>query len=493
MEDNDLLKVRLEKIAALKAAGVDLYPNNVRPQNTTAEILTEVGNSEAEALAGLKQQFSIAGRLMAVRNFGKAAFVKIQDRKGQIQSYVAKDMLDEKAFFIFKKLDIGDIVYISGKLFRTKTNELTIEAHDLRLLSKAMHPLPEKWHGLTDVETRYRQRHLDLISSPAVKEIFFRRSRIIQLIRQFMDKQDFLEVETPMMQPRAGGAVARPFKTHHNSLDMDLYLRIAPELYLKRLVTGGMERVYEINRNFRNEGISAFHNPEFTMIEFYMSYATYEDLMSYTEELFAFIASNIFGSLKFTYQGTEIDLSPPWRRISVKDALLHVAGMDKSTLEDQTQALAFARKVGCEVKDTDPLGKVLMAIFDEVVEKKLIQPTFVTHYPVAVSPLSRRSNSDPDIVDRFELYIYGREIANAFSELNAPADQRERFLQQLKERETGDDEAHEMDEDYIRALEYGMPPTAGEGIGIDRLVMLFTDSASIRDVILFPLLRTKQD
>jgi len=493
MEDNDLLKVRLEKIAALKAAGVDLYPNNVRPQNTTAEILTEFGNSEAEALAGLKQQFSIAGRLMAVRNFGKAAFVKIQDRKGQIQSYVAKDMLDEKAFFIFKKLDIGDIVYISGKLFRTKTNELTIEAHDLRLLSKAMHPLPEKWHGLTDVETRYRQRHLDLISSPAVKEIFFRRSRIIQLIRQFMDKQDFLEVETPMMQPRAGGAVARPFKTHHNSLDMDLYLRIAPELYLKRLVTGGMERVYEINRNFRNEGISAFHNPEFTMLEFYMSYATYEDLMSYTEELFAFIASNIFGSLKFTYQGTEIDLSPPWRRISVKDALLQMAGMDKSTIEDQTQALAFARKVGCEVKDTDPLGKVLMAIFDEVVEKKLIQPTFVTHYPVAVSPLSRRSNSDPDIVDRFELYIYGREIANAFSELNDPADQRERFLQQSKERETGDDEAHEMDEDYIHALEYGMPPTAGEGIGIDRLVMLFTDSASIRDVILFPLLRTKQD
>jgi len=493
MEDNDLLKVRLEKIAALKAAGVDLYPNNIRPQNTTAEILAEFGNFDVEALTVITQQFSIAGRLMAMRNFGKAAFVKIQDRKGQIQSYVAKDILKENAFFVFKKLDIGDIVYISGKLFRTKTNELTIEAHDLRLLSKSLHPLPEKWHGLTDVETRYRQRHLDLISSPAVKEIFFRRSRIIQLIRQFMDNQDFLEVETPMMQPRAGGAVARPFKTHHNSLDMDLYLRIAPELYLKRLVTGGMERVYEINRNFRNEGISTFHNPEFTMLEFYRSYATYEDLMSYTEELFAFIASNIFGSLKFTYQGTEIDLSPPWRRISVKDALLQMAGMNKSNLEDKTQALAFARKVGCDVKDADPLGKILMSIFDEIVEKKLIQPTFVTDYPVAVSPLSRRSNSDPDIVDRFELYIYGREIANAFSELNDPADQRERFLQQLKERETGDEEAHEMDEDYVHALEYGMPPTAGEGIGIDRLVMLFTDSASIRDVILFPLLRTKQD
>ena len=493
MEDNDLLKVRLAKIAALKAAGVDLYPNDVRPKNTTAEILTEFGNSETEALTGLTQHFSIAGRLMAMRNFGKAAFIKIQDRKGRIQIYVAKDILNENAFFIFNKLDIGDIVYISGKLFRTKTNELTIEAHDLRLLSKSLHPLPEKWHGLTDVETRYRQRHLDLISSPAVKEIFYRRSRIIQLIRQFMDKHDFLEVETPMMQPRAGGAVARPFKTHHNSLDMDLYLRIAPELYLKRLVTGGMERVYEINRNFRNEGISTFHNPEFTMLEFYRSYATYEDLIYFTEELFAFIANNIFGSLKFTYQGTEIDLSPPWRRISVKDALLQMAGMDKSNLEDPKLALAFARGVGCEAKDTDPLGKILMAIFDEVVEKKLIQPTFVTDYPVAVSPLSRRSNTDPDIVDRFELYIYGREIANAFSELNDPADQRERFVQQLKERETGDDEAHVMDEDYIHTLEYGMPPTAGEGIGIDRLVMLFTDSASIRDVILFPLLRTKQD
>jgi lysyl-tRNA synthetase class 2 len=308
-----------------------------------------------------------------------------------------------------------------------------------------------------------------------------------------MDNQDFLEVETPMMQPRAGGAVARPFKTHHNSLDMDLFLRIAPELYLKRLVTGGMERVYEINRNFRNEGISTFHNPEFTMIEFYMSYATYEDLMSYTEDLFAFIATNIFGGLKFNYQNTEIDLTPPWRCISVKEALIQIAGMEPAVLENQAQALAFAQKTGCKVKETDPLGKVLMAIFDEVVEKKLIQPTFVTDYPVAVSPLSRRSNSDPDIVDRFELYIYGREIANAFSELNDPADQRERFMQQLKEREFGDDEAHEMDEDYIRTLEYAMPPTAGEGIGIDRLVMLFTDSASIRDVILFPLLRTKQE
>ena len=493
MEDNDLLKVRQEKIAALKAEGIDLYPNNFHPQNTTAEISTEYNNLGAEELAGLKKELSIAGRLMAVRNFGKAAFVKIQDRKGQIQSYVAKDILGDDVFAIFKKLDIGDIIYVSGRLFRTKTNELTIEAKSLNLLSKSLHPLPEKWHGLTDVETRYRQRHLDLISSPAVKEIFYRRSRIIQLVRQFMDKHDFLEVETPMMQPRAGGAVARPFKTHHNSLDMDLYLRIAPELYLKRLVTGGLERVYEINRNFRNEGISTFHNPEFTMIEFYQSYATYEDLMSYTEELFAFIAKDLFGGLKFNYQGTQIDLTPPWKRISVKDALLQIANMNPDALTDKTMALAFARKTGCDVKDSDPLGKILMAVFDEVVEKKLIEPTFVTHYPVDVSPLSRRSNTDPDVVDRFELYIYGREIANAFSELNDPADQKERFLQQLKERETGDDEAHEMDEDYIHTLEYGMPPTAGEGIGIDRMVMLFTDSASIRDVILFPLLRAKQD
>jgi len=493
MEDNDLLKVRLEKIAALKAAGVDLYPNDAKPQNTTAEIMDKFGTNDNDSLTGLTEQFSLAGRLMAIRSFGKAAFVKIQDRKGQMQCYVAKNILSEQDFSIFKKLDIGDIIYVSGKLFRTKTNELTLEAQTMRLMAKSIHPLPEKWHGLTDIETRYRQRHLDLISNPAVREIFHRRSLIIKLMRQFMDEHDFLEVETPMMQPRAGGAVARPFKTHHNALDQDFYLRIAPELYLKRLVTGGLERVYEINRNFRNEGISTFHNPEFTMMEFYISYATYEDLMSFTEELFVFIAQNIFNGLSFTYQGSEIDLTPPWRRLSVKDALLQIAGMEPADVSDPAKTIAFARRVGCDVKEADPHGKILMAIFDEVVEKKLIQPTFVTQYPVAVSPLSRRSNTDPELVDRFELYISGREIANAFSELNDPADQRERFLQQLREREAGDDEAHEMDEDYVRALEYGMPPTAGEGIGIDRLIMLFTDSASIRDVILFPLLRTRQE
>ena len=493
MEDSELLNVRREKISDLKAAGVDLYPNNIKPQNTTAELSAQFGNSDGEALAQVTQIFSIAGRLMAVRNFGKAAFVKIQDYKGQIQCYIAKNILSSDDYFVFKKLDIGDIIYVSGKLFRTKTGELTIEARNLRLLSKSIRPLPEKWHGLTDIETRYRQRYLDLIANPKVKEIFYRRSRIIKLIRQFMDKHDFLEVETPMMQPRAGGAVARPFKTHHNALNMDFYLRIAPELYLKRLVTGGLERVYEINRSFRNEGIDSFHNPEFTMMEFYWGYANYEDLMSFTEELFAFIAKDVFGGLKFNYQNTEIDLTPPWRRISVKDALLQMAGMEPTDLTDPIKAITFARNAGCDVKETDPLGKIHMAIFDEVVEKKLIQPTFVTDYPVAVSPLSRRSNTDPELVDRFELYVSGREIANAFSELNDPADQKERFLQQLQEREAGDDEAHEMDEDYIRTLEYAMPPTAGEGIGIDRLVMLFTDSASIREVILFPLLRTKQE
>ena len=493
MEDNELLNIRREKIADLKSAGVDLYPNDVKPQNTTSEILGKFENSDSDALAALSETFSIAGRLMAVRNFGKAAFIKIQDYKGHIQGYIGKNSLSPEEYFVFKKLDIGDIIFISGKLFRTKTNELTIEAQKLRLLSKSIRPLPEKWHGLTDVETRYRQRYLDLIANPRVKEIFYRRSRIIKLIRQFMDDHDFLEVETPMMQPRAGGAVARPFKTHHNTLDTDLYLRIAPELYLKRLVTGGLERVYEINRSFRNEGIDTFHNPEFTMMEFYWSFADYRDLMSFTEKLFVFIAGDLFQGLKFTYQGTEIDLTPPWQRLSVKDALLQIAGMEPADLTDPARTIAFARKVGCDVKENDPLGKIHMAIFDEVVEKKLIQPTFVTDYPVAVSPLSRRSNTEPELVDRFELYICGREIANAFSELNDPVDQKERFLQQLHEREAGDDEAHEMDEDYIRALEYAMPPTAGEGIGIDRLVMLFTDSASIRDVILFPLLRTRQE
>ena len=493
MEESELLKKRKEKIDSLKTEGIDLYPNDVKVKDTTEDILSRFSEMDHDQLAQVEERFNLAGRIMAIRDFGKASFISLQDRKGRIQGYIHKQVIGEASFQLFKKLDVGDIIYIEGKIFRTRTGELTIEASQLRLLSKAIRPLPEKWPGLTDIETRYRQRHLDLIANPKVKEVFYKRSKIIQLVRRFMEDRDFLEVETPMMQPKAGGAVARPFKTYHNALGMDFYLRIAPELYLKRLVTGGMERVYEINRNFRNEGISTFHNPEFTMMEFYQAYATYEDLMTMTEDLFVFIARNLWGGLSFPYQGRQIDLTPPWKRISVKDAIVQNCNIDPSNLENLTQAAACARAMRIEIKDTDPLGKVIMAIFDEAVEASLVQPTFITHYPVEVSPLSRKNAVDSALTDRFELYICGKEIANAFSELNDPVDQRDRFMMQLRDREAGNEEAHEMDEDYIRTLEYAMPPTAGEGIGIDRLVMLLTDSASIRDVILFPHMRTKEE
>ena len=493
MEDSELLQKRREKIDALKADGVDLYPNDVRVDHTTAEIRDRFGHLDEAALKDVTETVSLAGRIMAVRNFGKAAFAVLQDRQGRLQVYIAKNILGDAPYTLFKRLDIGDIVFIAGRVFRTRTGELTVEAHVVRLLAKSLHPLPEKWHGLTDVEIRYRQRHLDLIVNPKVRDVFYRRSRIIQLIRRFMEDRDFLEVETPMMQPKAGGAVARPFKTFHNALGMDFYLRIAPELYLKRLITGGLERVFEINRNFRNEGMSSFHNPEFTMMEFYQAYATFLDLMTLTEDLFTHIARDLFGGLTFTYQGTEIDLTPPWTRLTVQEAILRYTELSPEVLQDPARAVAQARALGLDVKDDDPTGKVIMAIFEATVENRLIQPHFITHYPVEVSPLSRRSADNPGLTDRFELYICGREIANAFSELNDPADQRERFLMQAKDREAGDDEAHVMDEDYVRVLEYGMPPTAGEGLGIDRLVMLFTDATSIRDVILFPHMRIKED
>ncbi len=493
MEESELLKRRREKIDSLKVDGIDLYPNDARVGATTASISARYGQMSPEELEKITDIYTIAGRMMAVRDFGKGAFVSIQDRTGRLQVFLRKNQLGDAGFSLFKRLDIGDIVWVSGRVFKTRTGELTLDAepNGLRLLSKSLHPLPEKWHGLTDVEIRYRQRHLDLIVNPEVRDVFHRRSRIISLIRRFMEEREFLEVETPMMQPRAGGAVARPFKTYHNALGMNLFLRIAPELYLKRLITGGMERVFEINRNFRNEGISTFHNPEFTMMEFYQAYATYEDLMAMTEELFNFVARDLFGSPRFTYQGQEIDLTPPWRRITVRDAIVQVGGIEAAVLDDPARMADAAREMGVEVKPSDPPGKVMMALFDETVEAKLVQPTFITHYPIDVSPLSRRNAREPSLADRFELYISGKEIANAFSELNDPVDQRQRFEMQLKEREAGDLEAHEMDEDYIGALECGMPPTAGEGIGIDRLVMLFTNSASIRDVILFPLLRTR--
>ena len=494
-EESELLKKRREKIDSLKADGIDLYPNDARVGDTTASVSERFGPMAPEELEKITERFTLAGRLMAVRDFGKGAFISIQDRKGRLQAFLRKNQLGEKTFSLFKRLDIGDIIWVAGRVFKTRTGELTIDVEEngLRLLSKSLRPLPEKWHGLTDVEIRYRQRHLDLIVNPEVRKVFHQRSRIISLIRRFMEERDFLEVETPMMQPRAGGAVARPFKTFHNTLGMNLSLRIAPELYLKRLVTGGLERVFEINRNFRNEGISAFHNPEFTMMEFYQAYATYEDLMAMTEELFVHIVRELFDSPKFRYQGKEIDLTPPWRRLTVRDAVVEIGGVENALLDDASRMADLARKLGIAVKESDPPGKVLMAIFDETVERNLVQPTFVTHYPVDVSPLSRRNAQERTLADRFELYICGKEIANAFSELNDPVDQRGRFEMQLREREDGDLEAHEMDEDYIGALECGMPPTAGEGIGIDRIVMLLTDSASIRDVILFPLLRTRDD
>jgi lysyl-tRNA synthetase class 2 len=492
MEESELLKKRKEKIAQMKAEGLDLYPNDIKIGSTTDELIHRFHDMPHADLEKIEERFSIAGRMMAVRDFGKGAFVMLQDRKGRIQVFVRKNHIGEEAFSLFKKLDVGDILFAEGKIFRTKTGELTIDADTIRLLAKSIHPLPEKWHGLTDIEARYRQRHLDLIVNPNAREVFQKRSRIISLIRKFMESRDFLEVETPMMQPKAGGAMARPFKTHHNALGMDLYLRIAPELYLKRLVTGGLERVFEINRNFRNEGVSTLHNPEFTMMEFYMAYATYEDLMTLTEELLRHIAENLFGTLKFTYQGTLIDLTPPWPRLTVRDAVRRYRDVDADILMNASKLTEYARSCGLDIRDGEPLGKILMGLFEETVEEKLVQPTFITQYPVEVSPLARRNASEPDLTDRFELYIYGREIANAFSELNDPADQRERFMMQLQDREAGNQEAHVMDEDYIRALEYAMPPTAGEGIGIDRLVMLFTDSPSIRDVILFPQMRTKE-
>jgi lysyl-tRNA synthetase class 2 len=489
-ELSELLLQRRRKVDSLWEAGINPYPNDFRPQHTSDDIIRAYGDQELIEAGNVT--FVVAGRILARRSFGKAAFIQLQDRKGRLQLYVKKDEIGDEAFAAFETFDIGDIIGAEGSPFRTKTGELSLHVNKIRLLVKSLHPLPEKFHGLTDVETRYRQRYVDLIVNPESREIFFKRSRIINLIRAFMTARDFLEVETPMMQQIPGGATARPFSTHHNALDMQLYLRIAPELYLKRLVVGGMERVFEINRNFRNEGISVRHNPEFTMMEFYQAYATYEDLMDFTEELFCHVAQEVLGSLDFVNQGLEISFQRPWRRLSVRDAILEYGDIEAKKLDDRDLALVYARSIGLDLPAHIGYGKLLMEIFEEVAEHKLIQPTFITAYPTEVSPLSRKNDDNPDIVDRFELIIGGREIANAFSELNDPVDQKERFLSQVAEKAKGDEEAHYMDEDYIRALEYGLPPTAGEGIGIDRLVMLLTDSASIRDVILFPQLRKEK-
>jgi lysyl-tRNA synthetase class 2 len=488
-ELNEFLQQRRNKLAELRGQGINPYANDFAVEHTSADVASAHGEADAEALEGCGASYVLAGRIMARRDFGKAAFIQIQDRKGRLQVYVGRDNVGAESFELFRRFDLGDIVGFEGTPFRTKTGELSLRASSIRILTKSLQPLPEKWHGLTDVETRYRQRYVDLMVNDDVKDVFLKRSRIIRLIRQFMENQDFLEVETPMMQPIAGGATAKPFITHHNSLKMDLFLRIAPELYLKRLVVGGFERVFEINRNFRNEGISIQHNPEFTMMEFYRAYATYHDLMDFTEELICHVAKEVVGSLVFPYGGRDVDLTAPWDRLTVKEAIVKYGKIDPALLEDRERALEYARSLGLELESTIGYGKLLTELFDEVAEPNLWNPTFITEYPTEVSPLSRKNDLNPEVVDRFELFIVGRELANAFSELNDPVDQKERFQKQLVEKEAGDEEAHAMDEDYVRALEYGLPPTAGEGIGIDRLVMLLTDSASIRDVILFPQLR----
>jgi len=482
---SDLLHQRKEKIEELKKNNINPFPNGFRVSHTVRDIRSAIEKSPPTTTEA-EPAFITAGRMMAINNFGKSAFIRFRDRTGQLQAYIRKDRIGDEAYRLFKQLDIGDLVGLKGGVFQTRTGEWTLLANGLVLLCKATRPLPEKFHGLRDPEKRYRQRYIDLIMNADVRDIFLKRSRIIQLIRDFFLSRDFLEVETPMMQPIPGGAEATPFKTHHNALGMDLYLRIAPELYLKRLVVGGFERVFEINRNFRNEGVSSQHNPEFTMLEFYQAYATYSDLMELTEELITGVAEETNGSAKISYQGQTIDFAGHWRRMSLFSAMEELGGIDRHLLNDKDGLLEFAARNGVQVTKTGQLGKVITKVFDAVVEPKLIQPTFITGYPAEVSPLSRRSDEQPDLTERFELFIAGREIANGFSELNDPVDQHQRFVQQVQGREAGDEEAHRMDDDYIEALEYGMPPTAGEGIGIDRLVMLLTDSASIREVILFP-------
>jgi lysyl-tRNA synthetase class 2 len=493
LSDN-IRQQRLQKLQELREQGVDPYYNKFVPSVSLAQVIEAFGALTGEQLEGLDQKFRLAGRLMLLREFGKASFAHLQDGTSRLQIYVQKQAVGEEAFARFKRLvDLGDIIGVEGTLFRTRTNELTLAVQQFTLLTKSLQPLPEKYHGLTDIELRYRQRYLDLIVNPEVRRVFETRARIVHLIRRFFDDRGYLEVETPMMQPIPGGATAKPFVTHHNALDMKLFLRIAPELYLKRLVVGGLGRVYEINRNFRNEGLSIMHNPEFTMLEFYQAYATYEDLMSLTEELISSVAEEVLGSLRLTHQGEEIDLKPPWRRLDLRESLTGIGGIPAGVVRDREALVKLAREEGVALRPGEGYGRALTKLFDLQVEGKLQHPTFITGYPLETSPLSRQSHDDPEVVDRFELFIAGREIANGFSELNDPEDQRRRFEKQLQAHEAGDEEApHALDEDYVLALEHGLPPTAGEGIGIDRLVMLLTDSPSIRDVILFPLLRPER-
>jgi len=496
-QDSDQVVQRRANLEELKKLGVDPYPRRYDVEQTVDAIVAAHGEQTSEQLEVAQPRARTAGRILAIRSFGKANFLVISDGRARVQVYIRQDALSERDFKIFKLLDFGDWVGVEGRLFRTRTNELTIWASSLEFLAKCLLPLPEKWHGLQDVEIRYRQRYLDLIVSPESRRVFEVRSRVVAAIREYLIARGFLEVETPMMQAIPGGALARPFVTHHNALDMPLYMRIAPELYLKRLTVGGIDKVFEINRNFRNEGISTQHNPEFTMLEFYWSYADYTDLMTLTEDMLATVAREAVGTDEVTFGEHAISLKAPFRRLSLREAAREAASKRLGTdvraedLRSRDAAAALASTLGVAVAPAMGAGQITAAIFEALCEDDLVQPTFVYDFPTEVSPLSKQKPDDPDTVERFELYISGFEVANAFSELNDPAEQRRRFEEQLKNRARGDEEAHAMDEDYIRALEFGMPPTGGEGVGIDRLVMVLTNSASIRDVILFPLMRAK--
>ncbi|MDX1837347.1 lysine--tRNA ligase [Legionella taurinensis] len=488
LDESEVYHIRKQKLGELRQQGFN-FPNHFHRQHLAAELLKDYDGFEKEALAEQAVKVTIAGRIVLRRIMGKASFFHIQDVSGRIQVYVRQNDLPE-VYEQFKHWDLGDIVGVNGILFKTNTGELTVHAEQVELLTKSLRPLPDKYHGLSDQEMKYRKRYVDLIANEESRKTFIIRTRLIKALRQFMDNHQFLEVETPMMHPIPGGALARPFVTHHNTLDMQMFLRIAPELYLKRLVVGGFERVYEINRNFRNEGISTRHNPEFTMIEFYQAYADYDDLMDFTEQLLHFLCDEVLGSRQVSYQDWVIDFAKPFARMTVKEAVLHHhPQIQAEQLESVDSCRDILKQKGLGFKPSDGLGKLQMILFEETVEHLLIQPTFITGYPTEVSPLARRSNSNPEVTDRFEFFIAGREIANGFSELNDAEDQAERFHRQVAEKEAGDLEAMHFDSDYIEALEYGMPPTAGEGIGVDRLVMLFTNSQSIRDVILFPHLR----
>ncbi|MBC6973658.1 lysine--tRNA ligase [Bacillus sp. Xin] len=492
-ELNDQLLVRREKLHNLREQGIDPFGKRFERTHSTKELFNLYGEFSKEELEEKEISVSIAGRIMTKRGKGKAGFAHIQDLHGQVQIYVRKDAVGDEQYELFKTADLGDLVGIEGKVFKTNVGELSVKATGFILLTKALRPLPDKYHGLKDVEQRYRQRYLDLITSMESRETFVTRSKIIREMRRYLDDNGYLEVETPMMHAIAGGASARPFITHHNALDMELYMRIAIELHLKRLIVGGLEKVYEIGRVFRNEGVSTRHNPEFTMIELYEAYADYKDIMKLTENMIAHIAKQVLGTTTIQYGEQEINLEPEWTRLHMVDAIKQYSGADFWNPMSVEEARTLAKEHGVEIKDTMEVGHIINEFFEQKVEEKLIQPTFIYGHPVEISPLAKKNDEDPRFTDRFELFIVAREHANAFTELNDPIDQKERFEAQLKEREQGNDEAHMMDDDYIEALEYGMPPTGGLGIGIDRLVMLLTNAPSIRDVLLFPAMRHKQD